>query len=259
MLAGYVKGLHLQLFFSRVARYNYVLAVLDDSPIKRLADFKGTTIGELNAASASELSAESMLAGAGLQKSDYSFVPIGPGAQGMSAIAAKKVAGVSFPALELGTYEVLGNMKFRYFRHPILSDVSNVGFAATPAVIEAKGDILRRYCRAMVKAALLIRENPQLAARYFLTGAGLRITPDAVRTTAGVIEALEDDLPAADPSSPKIGYISPKGMQIYSTFLADMGLVNQVVPASAVVTDRFIDYANAFDRTAFIARIKTMH
>jgi NitT/TauT family transport system substrate-binding protein len=259
MMQGYVKGLRLQLFFSRVSRYNYVLAVLSDSPIKTLADFKGADIGELNVASASELSAESMLAGAGLKKTDYAFVPIGSGTQGMSALALRKVAGASFPALELGTYEVLGNMKFRYFRHPILADVSNVGFAATPAVIESKSDALKRFCRAMVKAAILIRENPQLAARYYLTGAGLKVTDDAIATTARVIGALEDDLPGADPSSKRIGYIPPQGMAVYSKFLTDMGLVSQPVPASAVVTDRFIDYANDFDHKAFIAQIKNEH
>jgi hypothetical protein len=36
------------------------------------------------------------------------------------------------------------------------------------------------------------------------------------------------------------------------------GLVNAVVPASAVVTNEFIPYANAFDHTAFIARAKAM-
>ena len=36
VLAGYEKGLRLQFFLSRQARYSYVLGVLQDSPIRTL-------------------------------------------------------------------------------------------------------------------------------------------------------------------------------------------------------------------------------
>jgi hypothetical protein len=40
-ILGYDKGLRLVIFFSRVATYEYLLAVPADSPIKTLAGFKG--------------------------------------------------------------------------------------------------------------------------------------------------------------------------------------------------------------------------
>ena len=64
----------MQAFFSRDPRYNEMLGVLDDSPIKTLANFKGTTIGETNLGATAELSANDMLTGAGLKRSDYSYV-----------------------------------------------------------------------------------------------------------------------------------------------------------------------------------------
>jgi ABC-type nitrate/sulfonate/bicarbonate transport system substrate-binding protein len=42
-----------------------VLGVLDDSPIRTLAGFKGTTIGELTLGQSSEYYTNVMLAGAG--------------------------------------------------------------------------------------------------------------------------------------------------------------------------------------------------
>jgi hypothetical protein len=62
-LVGYEKGLRLQFFLSRQSQYSYVLGVLNDSPIRRLEDFKGKEIGEVTAGSLSEVAADSMLEG----------------------------------------------------------------------------------------------------------------------------------------------------------------------------------------------------
>ena len=258
ILTGYEKGLRLTAFFSRDPHYLSVLAVLDDSPIKTVADFKGATIGEYSAGSAAEIAANSELAGAGLKRGDYSYIPIGAGAQAISAMTSKKVAGVAFPYPELATYQVVANLKFRYFWHPILKDIPNDAYAATPATIQAKGDLLRRMSRATVKAAILIRENPQLAARYFLEGTGTKVTDDALARQTRLFELLQDQLPAADPASLKIGYLSPLGMTVFAGFAASNGLTSQAVPVSAIITNQFIDYANDFDHRAFIAQVKRM-
>ena len=51
---------------------------------------------------------------------------------------------------------------------------------------------------------------------------------------------------------------SPRGLQIYSQFMADNGLTKGVVPISAVLTNQFIGPANDFDHLAFIKRVKAM-
>jgi NitT/TauT family transport system substrate-binding protein len=248
IIQGYERGIHLQVFFSRDPRYDYVLGVLDDSPIKTLADFKGTVLGETNLGATAEVSADDMLRGAGLRPTDYSYVPIGIGAQGLSAIAGKKVAGVTFPSVELGLDSIVGHVKFRIFRDPLLDSVPNVGYMASPATIAAKGDAIARYTRAMVKAALFIHYNPQVSARYFLEGSGQQVTPEALDTIAREIELLQGDLPAADPSNKRIGFVDLKGVALYCRFMNNAGLTKQLVPASAIATDQFIAFANDFDR-----------
>jgi NitT/TauT family transport system substrate-binding protein len=256
ILTGYEKGIRLQLFLSRAARYSYVLAVLADSPIRTLADFKGKDIGEINIGSAAEIATASMLAGAGLRKGDYSYVPIGTGLQAMSAIVERRVAAAAFPYIELSTFEVIGDVRFRFFRHPILADIANVGYAAAPATIQAKSDALRRFCRAIVMAAILVRENPEASARLFLQTTGTKFDEAAVQLKAHQLELLVDDLPGVDPTSMNIGYLSPQGIEFYSRFLANAGLTHEVVPGSAVVTNQFIVYANDFDHQAMIAYAK---
>jgi NitT/TauT family transport system substrate-binding protein len=258
LIFGYEKGIRLQVFFSRDPRYDYLLAVPDASPIRTLADFKGADIGETNTGSTSEISGTSMLEGSGLKRSDFSYVPIGTGTQAMAAINSGKVQGLSFPSVELGMYEVVGGMKFRYWKDPILSDIPNVGFAATPATIAAKGDVLKRFCRAIVKAAILIRVRPDLAGTYFLEGTGQKVTPEAVKTQAAQFAHLESDLPAVDLSNPKIGYLPLRGIEVYSKFIASKGMTKNVVPATDLVTNEFVQYANDFDKKAWIAQVKAM-
>jgi NitT/TauT family transport system substrate-binding protein len=261
VLEGYEKGLHLQLFLARSAWYSYMLAVLDESPIRTLADFKGTNIGENSIGSAAEPATESMLSGAGLRKGDYSFVTVGAGAQALDALLNKRVDALAFGYSEIATDEVAANTMFRLFRHPVLKDVPNVGYAALPETIQAKGDLLKRYSRALVKAALFIRTNPAASARLYLqlqVGDG-KVTDEALQKTTRQLTLLEDYLPAADPSNKRIGYLPPRGIELYSRVLTDYGVTHQVVPASAIVTDQFIGFANDFDHKAVVALAKSMH
>jgi NitT/TauT family transport system substrate-binding protein len=259
IIQGYEKGVRLVAFFSRNPHLQQVLGVLDDSPIRTLADFKGATIGQLALGQPGTIYTGVMLAGAGLKKDDYSFVAIGNGPAAIQAITTKKVDAVAFPLPELRTYEVQAHLKFRLFYQPILKDISDVSFVASPAVIAAKPDAFKRFCRATVKAAILVRENPQLAARYFVEHSGLKVTDEAIATEKHLLDISQDMLPAIDPTSDRIGEVSLRGMQVLDNFMYDNGMTSIRVPAAAIATNQFIAYANDFDHKAFIARVRAMH
>jgi ABC-type nitrate/sulfonate/bicarbonate transport system substrate-binding protein len=156
--------------------------------------------------------------------------------------------------------ETVSGMKFRVFRDPILQDIPNSAFAVSPETLAAKADMLKRYARANVKAALLIRENPQVAARYAVMGpqGTTPVTPEAVKAQAAQLIELQGILAGADPANPRIGYMSPNGIGIYDQFFYNAGLTKEIVPASAIVTNAFIPYANDFDKKAWIAEVKRM-
>jgi NitT/TauT family transport system substrate-binding protein len=260
VIAGYSKGLRLQIFLARTRTYDYQLAVLDTSPIRTLADFKGTQIGEPNVASTVEIATNDMLEGAGLRKSDYTYVPVGVGGSALSAVTSKKVDAIATSAVELGTLEAVGHVTFRRFRDPILDSLPNVGFAARPDVIAAKADVLARFTRAIVKAALLIRENPRVAARLALEGENVTstITPEAIENESRQLQALQSELVGGDPASTRIGQVPLNGVQLYCQFMYNAGLTPALVPATAVVTNQFVRYANDFDKKAWIAEVKQM-
>jgi NitT/TauT family transport system substrate-binding protein len=258
IIQGYDKGLRLTSFLARDPHYEYVLAVPADSPIKTLADFKGTDIGEYSVGSGSEVSTNAMLRGAGLKKGDYDYLPIGNGAQAIAALNSKRVAAAAFPFVELAIYMVNAGQKYRFFWNPILKDVGDVGYAAAPATIQKKSDQLRRFSRAIVKASILTRVNPQLAAKYFLQVANIPVTPQALQNEAHLLAISQNQLPGFDPDSATIGKMSSVSMSVLAKFLNDNGLTSEVVPLPAIVTDQFVGYANDFDHRAFIAQAKAM-
>jgi NitT/TauT family transport system substrate-binding protein len=259
VIQGYEKGLRMVAFFARNPHLQQVLGVLDNSPIRSLADFKGKTIGEINLGNNGEVYTRVMLAGAGLKPTDYNFAPIGTGAQAIQALTSGRADAAAFPWPELRTYEVMANLKFRYFSEPLIMDVSDVAYVASPATIAAKADALRRFCRANAKAALLIRENPAEAAKDLIVGAGQKVTPELLANTTKLYALSGNMLPGADPSSMRIGEMPLRGMIVLTKFMADTGLTATLVPASAIVTDQFITFANDFNHQAFIAQAKAVH
>ena len=151
------------------------------------------------------------------------------------------------------------NLKFRYFYPPILRDVSDSAYVASPETIATKGDLLRRFSRAIVEAAILVRENPKLAARYFVEGTGQKVTDEALASATRLLAASQDMLPGIDPASERIGEMPLRGMQLLARFMYENGVTSQLAPASALVADQFIPYANDFDHAAFIRYVKTLH
>ncbi len=255
-ILGYAKGVRIQFFLSRHPRYDYTLAVPNDSPIKTLADFKGANIGETNNGSTTEVSTNSVLAGAGLHRTDYSFTPIGTGPQALAALTAHKVDALSFPMQELAIMNVVAGLNFRTFPEPRIADVQNSGVGVSPATMAAKPDQLRRFARAMVKAYIFVRVNPQASAKMFLEGTNQKITPELLSLITREIEELEPMFPAYDLSDPHIGGITLRGIELYCKFFQDAGLTPVRVSGRELITNRFIAFANDFDKKALIAQAR---
>jgi len=259
LLTGYEKNIRLKLFLSRARHFAYVLSVLDSSPIQSPADFKGKNIGvhDLGPGSSGSFTTESNLAYYGLKPADYTLTAVGYERKAFDAVTSGRVDAAAFPSYELIPFIVSGK-KLRIFYHPTLKDVANVGYAASPTVIATKGNDIARFSRAIVEAALLVHDNPAGAARLMLTARGDAFTEDDVKTVAAELAVWDPDLPAGDPASRTIGALSLTGLQPYIQLLTDVGVTKTAIPASEVVTDQFIDFANAFDHATIDALSKQL-
>jgi ABC-type nitrate/sulfonate/bicarbonate transport system substrate-binding protein len=259
ILTSYQRGIHAQLFLARERRFSYVLCVPADSPIESLAGFKGKAIGVhiLGPGGAGEVAVASMMAAAGLGENDYSFVPIGYEHEAWDAVLAGRVAGAAFPTYDHIPLRADG-VEMRIFRHPVLANVVNGGYAAAPVTIANKADALGRYSRAIVKSAFFIHFNAAAAARFVFEAYGAPFGEADVARKTRELTLWQDTLPAADPANPRIGEIAPAGFQRYIDLLAEYGAIRAPIPVAEVVTDRFIAFANDFDRPALEARARSM-
>jgi hypothetical protein len=69
---------------------------------------------------------------------------------------------------------------------------------------------------------------------------------------------MQDDLPAANPANPRIGELPARDVTFLSAFLVEAGMARRIAPASELVTDRFIRYANDIDRADLARRARQL-
>lgn len=254
LLEHYDDGVRLKMFLTSTDTFHVVIAVPADSPVKTLADLKGKAIGvHVSTGASGVFPTQSALAAVGVKPGETTMVTVGMNQQAMDALASGKVAALGLPTYELIPFIAAG-AKLRLLRNPTLGRIANIGYTAAPQVIAAKPDALGRFSRAIVKASLLIRYNPTAAARAFLTAKGEPFTDADVERIAADLTAWEDDLPAADPTNPRIGEVKQGEIERYIRLLVDAGVMKRAIPVSEVVTGQFVATANDFDRGAFEAR-----
>lgn len=258
LITRYEKGERLKLFLSRAAKFTYVYAVLEDSPIRSLADFKGKSIGVHSSTGPTAVGAsQSGLTIAGLKATDYTLVTIGKDDEAMAQLVSGKVAGAALPYYEFIPYIVAGR-KLRILHHPTLENVTNSGYAISPAVLAAKTDAVKRFSRSIVKSSLLIRYNPKAAARAWLTAQHKPFSAKDLTQKTAELNAWQAYLPAADPTNQRIGAITIAGIQSYIDLMKKSGFLKDPVAATELTTDDLIEAANDFDHEAFERTVKSM-
>jgi NitT/TauT family transport system substrate-binding protein len=260
LIINYGDDIRLKMFLARSSKFAYVIAVPEESPINTLADFRGKTLGVhvISAAASGVFTTQSALAAAGLRPTDYTLAPIGYEDEAANALVSGRVAGAAFPYYEFIPFIVAGR-KLRIFHHPTLENVANVGYAAAPSVLANKGNAVKRFSRAIVKASLLVRYNAAAAARFLLTAEGRPIADESLRRKTEELLAWEEDLPAADPNNKRIGAFSLTGLAAYIQLLKDAEVTKTTIPVSQVVTEECIEFANDFDHKSVEKFAKSIH
>lgn len=178
-LLGYKQGLRGKFVYNRYDELIYWIAVPVDSPIKTASDLKGATIGVASMASSSLTVARSILRNSGIDPASQQFLPVGTGDQAIAALSSGQVQALSLWDGVYGSLERAGH-QFRYIEHPTVGSAGNGGFFVSDAVLESKRSQIESYLRAIVKARIFARENPDAAlAIYWQTNPAARPAGDA--------------------------------------------------------------------------------
>lgn len=194
LLAGNIQGAYSSLESLVIARqpgkpdfpilfsYNYLrnsiweFAVLADSPIKSVADMKGSTIGVLALTSGNIFMSRAILESQGVAATSVKFLGVGTGA-------------AAFDALRTGQIQVLNLFDTAHVR------MEQQGIASRRIPLPAQFQGLSSHGVSVTQK--LFDENPELIARF-----GRALTKGTIACGAnleGCIRAYWDDYPAMRP------------------------------------------------------------
>lgn len=157
----------IRAFYTITNGFQNPPAVLRDSPIRSLADLSGKTVGVQALANSSVDTTKALVQIAGGNGASLKFVAIGQGAEAAHALQTKRVdAAALFDGL-YGQIEASG-VPLRL----LISDATNqnaVGFSAVlitrAGFLKDHRDALVRFGRAIAKATVFAKANPEAAVR----------------------------------------------------------------------------------------------
>ena len=253
---GHDKDLNLAYFSSYWAKWIYSLEVPAGSSVKSIADLKGKKIGVSAVASSGATFARTALKLNGMTENDASLVPIGAGAQQINAI---KTGQVDVLALWDIQYQLVKNAGVTLTPLPVdqTADAWGGGFATTRKNLDAKKDVLERFGRAVAKAFVFSKANPEAAIRdLWKLHPETRGSEPEAKALADGIKVLEVRLAGQGFDDKSLGKIDDAAFTRSLDFMASAGLIKKF-PAKDIYTDAMFTAFNNFSQDDVIKKAKT--
>jgi NitT/TauT family transport system substrate-binding protein len=252
VIIGASKGTDLTYFASYYGDWIYGLATLDGSGIKDVAGLKGKRIGVTNVASSGTTFARVALQLAGLREDDATFVPIGVGAQQVSAIKDGQVDAL---ALWDTQYQIVKNAGIHVTELPVqgMDGMFGGGFVARKSRLSADSDAFVKFGRAFAKGVVYAQANPEAAIRAMWKAepdtrpaAG---TPEAT-ALAGQVKVLQVRLAGLGipDGQEEWGTIDPDRVKRSIDFARKAGLIDKPVAVDEILDTSLLGKINDFSR-----------
>lgn len=254
-------NMQIQYFYDLYYANIWSLSVTPDSPIKSVAELKGKKVGVAAMGSAGTTFGKAFATKAGLNPDkDITFIPVGSGAQALTAVKTNAVDALAFWDAALAKFEVAGLTMRELPVDPVLATLPDVSLLARPETIRKDPEMIKGFARAVAKGYDFTMANP--AAAVAITW---KMYPEAMPRNVSADKALEEGVKVnqrrmAIWSSPqtqeKHGRFSDEDWKKLVAFMMEQGIMKEDVPTSRIFTNAFIDAANAYDRAAVIAQAK---
>lgn len=250
IILGHENGLGGKFFYQTYTHMMYFLAARKGSDVKSVADLKGKKIGVFSMGSAAIYVTKSMAHTAGIDDSELQFLPVSAGTQALAALDAGMVDVLALWDSVYGSYEAAGE-SLNYIYHPTLKDVGNGGFFASDKVIAEKADALKGFSRAIAKATVFLKANPEAAARiYWDVNVGAKQGGDeaaALKRTAIEMQFVAEAFDVEKRPNQKFGELDSDDIQANIDLLKENKLLTAEVKPEDIVTEAFVPAANDFD------------
>jgi NitT/TauT family transport system substrate-binding protein len=252
----------VEFFYNFIPRSIWELAVLKDSSIQKLSDFKGKTIGFHSLASGNIPMTQAALKAAGVNWTDVTKVATGSGAPAFQALKNHQVDAINLWEMMDRSLELSGTPIRRIDMGSDFSALPSHGLLASTEQIQKNPDLYTRIGRAIAEGTIACNANPEACVRSFWK-AYPTVRPSAAdesRVLANDVESLKPRLSnmLAGRNGTNMGNFTEGEMSQLVRALKQGGQLpaDAKVPPGVLYTDSLIPAINRFNRDEVVQTAK---
>jgi len=261
IVIGREKGVKIKGFYVQARETIYRLVVPADSPLLKVADLKGKTIGVPSLASGSVPFAKALVASAGIDpEKDLKILAVGVGAPGRLALQQKTVDCLALWDTLQASIENSG-MALRRLDLPMVHEMLGQTLATRDDQVTENAAMLVGFARGIAKATVFGLANPEAAVRIHW-----KMYPETKPQTGDEAKALKDALNVFNARfmlqrvdnrpDTRFGIGTLAQWEKLKSIFTAQKFVQGTVPAADLYSAALVDQINKFDRAAIVAQAK---
>ncbi|CAN5327739.1 ABC transporter substrate-binding protein [soil metagenome] len=245
------KGAPIKAVFLNMRRNFQFPVVLDTSPIKSIADFKGKTIGVISYGAQMVEIFKGMMAESGLDPNkDVTFIETGTGAQAVAALKSGQVDIWGTWDSQIATAENMG-LKLRKFTTPGAEKLDfGSSFFVRDDYVAKQPKVIEKVVRCLAEGSEMMIDNPEGAVR-----AHWKVYPASKPTNLDDAAAFAQALNIVKTRNEYIkidkgqkwGELPPESVASMVDFMRANNRIEGKLDPKLLYTNQFIEAANQFD------------
>jgi NitT/TauT family transport system substrate-binding protein len=254
------QGGDLVSFFQLKRNPGTFLVVLTDSPVHKLEDLKGKTIGAPSFGAGGGLALKQNLTEIGITPDQYTGIATGAGPSAIAALRNGKIDALVLWDAMLAAAENTG-LTLRMISIPLQDSLVGTTLATSSAFANADPKDVAGYCRAMTKGLVFTMTNRAAAVRM-LWDVFPNIKPDSVddatalKNSVHIMDRFLEMALQGEPPGAELGDFLTANWQNTHDAFAKLGTLKGTEAATAAYTSKFLTACNDFDRAAIVAQAK---
>jgi NitT/TauT family transport system substrate-binding protein len=261
IVIGREKGVKIKGYYVQARETIYRVVVPADSPLQKVADLRGKTIGVPALASGSVPFAKALVGSAGLDpEKDVKLLAVGVGAPGRLALQQKQVDALALWDTLQASLENSG-MQVRRLDLPMVHEMLGQTLATRDDLLTDNAAMLVGFARGVAKATVFGLANPEAAVRIHW-----KMYPETKPQTGDEAKALKDAIHVFESRfmlqrvdnrpDPRFGIGTLAQWDKLKSILKNEKIVEGTVPAADFYSSALVDQINKFDRAAIAAQAK---
>jgi NitT/TauT family transport system substrate-binding protein len=249
-------------FFNLKRNAGTFLVVLKDSPIQKLEDLKGKTIGAPSFGAGGGLALKQNLNEIGISPDQYTGIATGAGPSAIAALRGGQIDALVMWDAMLGAAENTG-LALRVVNIPLEDRMVGTTLAARKAFANSNTKELAGYCRGMTKGLVFTVTNRAAAVRIFwdefpTTKPTNLDDATALKNSVHIMDRFLEKALQDQPEGSRLGEFIKTNWQNTHAAYVKLGTLKGSEAATDSYTEQFIPACNDFDRAAIVAQANSM-